>query len=63
MFDFISDSETVKREEEAIKIDELNVAQMKELRDKVSKPKIDFLFILYCFRQKLHILIRFEGLV
>lgn len=29
------DSEAIQREEEAIKIDELNVAQMKELRDKV----------------------------
>lgn len=29
------DANTVKREEEAIKVDELNVAQIKELRDKV----------------------------
>lgn len=31
------DSNAVKREEEAIKIDELNVAQIKELRDKVKE--------------------------
>lgn len=31
----ILDANTVKREEEAIKVDELNVAQIKELRDKV----------------------------
>lgn len=30
-----SDANAVKREEEAIKVDELNVAQIKELRDKV----------------------------
>uniref|UniRef100_A0A1B0FR71 Heat shock protein 83 n=1 Tax=Glossina morsitans morsitans TaxID=37546 RepID=A0A1B0FR71_GLOMM len=32
-----TDSETVQREEEAIKLDSLNVAQMKELRDKAEK--------------------------
>jgi len=32
-----TDANTVKREEEAIKIDELNVAQIKELRDKAEK--------------------------
>lgn len=32
-----TDAETVKREEEAIKLDGLNVAQMKELRDKAEK--------------------------
>ncbi|KAG4073141.1 hypothetical protein HA402_002530 [Bradysia odoriphaga] len=32
-----TDSETVKREEEAIKIDELNVAQIRELRDQAEK--------------------------
>uniref|UniRef100_A0A1A9WSU8 Heat shock protein 83 n=1 Tax=Glossina brevipalpis TaxID=37001 RepID=A0A1A9WSU8_9MUSC len=32
-----TDSETVQREEEAIKLDSLNVAQMKELRDKATK--------------------------
>lgn len=31
-----TDADVIKREEEAIKIDELNVAQIKELRDKVS---------------------------
>lgn len=30
------DADVIKREEEAIKIDELNVAQIKELREKVS---------------------------
>ena len=33
----IVDAEALKREEEAIKIDGLNVAQMKELRDKSEK--------------------------
>lgn len=33
---FFIDAEVLKREEEAIKIDDLNVAQMKELRDKVT---------------------------
>lgn len=32
-----TDDETVQREEEAIKLDGLNVAQMKELRDKAEK--------------------------
>ena len=32
-----ADDEVVKREEEAIKLDGLNVAQMKELRDKAEK--------------------------
>lgn len=32
---FATDANTVKREEEAIRVDELNVAQIKELRDKV----------------------------
>ncbi|KAK2187765.1 hypothetical protein NP493_155g04000 [Ridgeia piscesae] len=32
-----TDDETVQREEEAIKIDGLNVAQMKELREKAEK--------------------------
>lgn len=36
---FPTDSNAVKREEEAIKIDELNVAQIKELRDKVRLTK------------------------
>ena len=34
---FFSDAETVKREEEAIKLDGLNVAQIKELREKSEK--------------------------
>lgn len=33
----ILDDEVVKREEEAIKLDGLNVAQIKELRDKAEK--------------------------
>jgi heat shock protein beta len=33
----IADDEVVKREEEAIKLDGLNVAQIKELRDKAEK--------------------------
>lgn len=33
---FASDSDAVQREEEAIKLDGLNVAQMKEIREKVS---------------------------
>ena len=36
-FGQILDAEALKREEEAIKIDGLNVAQMKELRDKSEK--------------------------
>ena len=34
---FTADSETVAREEEAIKLDGLSVAQMKELKDKSEK--------------------------
>jgi len=34
---FIIDSDTLKREEEAIKLDGLNVAQLKEIREKVCK--------------------------
>lgn len=33
---FYTDSDTIQREEEAIKLDGLNVAQMKEIREKVS---------------------------
>ena len=33
----VSDDEVVKREEEAIKLDGLNVAQMRELREKAEK--------------------------
>lgn len=33
----LPDSETLKREEEAINLDGLNVAQMKEIREKVCK--------------------------
>ena len=36
-FFLVSDAEVLKREEEAIKLDGLNVAQMKELRDKSEK--------------------------
>lgn len=34
---YFLDDEVVKREEEAIKLDGLNVAQMKELREKAEK--------------------------
>lgn len=37
MYSLSSDAEAVKREEEAIKLDGLNVAQMKELREKSEK--------------------------
>lgn len=33
----VTDDEVVKREEEAIKLDGLNVAQIKEMRDKAEK--------------------------
>lgn len=36
-FSIFADDEVVKREEEAIKLDGLNVAQMKELREKSEK--------------------------
>jgi hypothetical protein len=37
VFFLIADDEVVKREEEAIKLDGLNVAQIKELREKAEK--------------------------
>jgi heat shock protein beta len=41
-----TDDEAVQREEEAIKIDGLNVAQMKELRDKAEKFQFQVSFQL-----------------
>lgn len=48
---YFSDDEVVTREAEAIKIDELNTAQIKELRDKVRCP-----FFFYCYYSDLSFL-------
>lgn len=48
-----SDAETLKREEEAIQLDGLNVAQLKEIREKVG---VSFFFCISCIMiRKVHV--------